>query len=126
MIRSVITKWRHLQFVWASELGTLTCTYNGRTVGPEGNPVITARKEDRFSVRVSPQQRTLIRRAAEQTGVSYTDFILESATERATEVLSDQRLFVLGNDRWERVVAALEAPAEPVPALVALFRNEDL
>lgn len=88
--------------------------------------MIPARKEDRFNIRVSPQQRTLIRRAAKQTGLSYTDFILESATERATEVLSDQRLFVLGNDRWERFVAALEAPAEPVPALVALFRNEDL
>lgn len=88
--------------------------------------MIPARKEDRFNIRVSPQQRTLIRRAAEQTGLSYTDFILESATERATAVLSDQRLFVLGNDRWERFVAALEAPAEPIPALVALFRNEDL
>ena len=88
--------------------------------------MIPARKEDRFNIRVSPQQRTLIRRAAEHTGLSYTDFILESATERATAVLSDQRLFVLGNDRWERFVAALEAPAEPVPALVALFRNEDL
>jgi len=68
----------------------------------------------------------LIRRAAEQTGVSVTEFILESATERATEVIADQHLLVLGNERWERFVAALEAPAEPVPALVELFKNQDL
>lgn len=88
--------------------------------------MIPARKEDRFNLRVSPRQRLLIRRAAEQTGLSYTDFILESATERATEVLSDQRLFVVTNDQWERFTAALEAPAKPVEALVELFRNQDL
>ena len=88
--------------------------------------MIPARKEERLNLRVSRRQHTLIRRAAEQTGMSYTDFILESATERAAEVLSDQRLFVLSEDRWVRFVAALEAPAEPVSALVELFRNQDL
>jgi uncharacterized protein (DUF1778 family) len=51
---------------------------------------------------------------------------MEAATERAAEVIADQHVFVLGNDRWERFVAALEAPAEPVPALVELFKNQDL
>ncbi len=88
--------------------------------------MIRARKEDRFNLRASQRQRSLIRRAAEQTGVSVTEFILESATERATEVIADQHLLVLGNERWERFVAALEAPAEPVPALVELFKNQDL
>ena len=88
--------------------------------------IASARKDDRFNLRASQQQRSLIRRAAEQTGVSYTDFILESATERATAVLSDQRLFILDSDRWARFVDALEAPAQPVPALVELFRNRDL
>jgi uncharacterized protein (DUF1778 family) len=58
--------------------------------------------------------------------VSYTDFILESATERATEVLSDQRLFILDSEQWERFVEALEAPATPVPALAELFRDDEL
>ncbi len=94
---------------------------------PEARHIgVPARKEDRFNLRVSPQQRNLIRRAAEQTGLSYTDFILESATERAVDVLADQRLFLLDDGRWGRLVAALEAPAEPVPALVELFKDEDL
>jgi uncharacterized protein (DUF1778 family) len=88
--------------------------------------VIPTRKEDRFNLRVSHRQRSLIRRAAEQTGVTFTEFIMESATERAAEVIADQHLFVLGNERWERFVDALEAPAEPVPALVELFKNQDL
>lgn len=88
--------------------------------------MIPARKDDRFNLRVSVPQRTLIRRAAAQAGLSYTDFILESATERAHAVLSDQRLFMLDSERWDRFVGALEAPATPVAVLVELFRDDEL
>lgn len=84
----------------------------------------TARKEERFDLRATPQQSTLIRRAAETTGRSMTDFILESATDRAADVLMDQRLFLLNDQSWAKFVAALEAPAEPVAALVELFRQD--
>jgi uncharacterized protein (DUF1778 family) len=53
-----------------------------------------------------------------------TDFILESATDRAADVLMDQRLFLLNDQSWAKFVAALEAPAEPVAALVELFRQD--
>jgi uncharacterized protein (DUF1778 family) len=88
--------------------------------------MIPARKDNRLNLRVTKQQRALIRRAAAQAGVSDTDFILESATERAAEVLTDQRLFVVNDAQWRRFVAALEAPAKPVPALVELFKNPKL
>jgi uncharacterized protein (DUF1778 family) len=68
----------------------------------------------------------MIRRAAANSGVSYTDFILDAATEKATEVLADHRLFMVGSSQWDRFVSALEAPATPVPALVALFRDGEL
>jgi uncharacterized protein (DUF1778 family) len=82
------------------------------------------RKEQRFDLRATPQQSTLIRRAAETTGRSITDFILESATDRATDLLMDQRLFLLNDQSWSEFVAALEAPAQPVSALVDLFRSD--
>ena len=53
-----------------------------------------------------------------------TDFILESATDRAADLLMDQRLFLLNDQSWSQFVAALEAPAEPVSALVNLFRTD--
>jgi uncharacterized protein (DUF1778 family) len=40
-------------------------------------------------------------------------------------VLADRRVFILDDDRWNAFVAALDAPAQPVPALVALFKNKD-
>ena len=87
---------------------------------------LPARKDERFNLRATPEQHALIRQAADRVGRSYTDFILESATERAVDVLADRRVFILDDDRWEAFVAALDAPAQPVPALVALFKNKDL
>jgi len=87
---------------------------------------VPARKDERFELRATPEQRALIRQAAERSGRSYTDFIIESATDRAVDVLADRRVFVLDDDRWNALVAALDAPAQPVPALVALFKDKDL
>ena len=49
----------------------------------------------RFNLRATPKQERLIRVAAEQQGVNVTDFILESACERAEQSLADQTHFVL-------------------------------
>jgi uncharacterized protein (DUF1778 family) len=87
---------------------------------------LPARRDERFNLRATPEQHALIRQAADRVGRSYTDFILESATEKAVEVLADRRVFILDDDRWNAFVAALDAPAQPVPALVALFKNKDL
>jgi uncharacterized protein (DUF1778 family) len=82
------------------------------------------RKGDRLEFRASARQVALLRAAAATSGRSVTDFVLDSATERAAEVLTDQRLFVLDDEAWRRFNAALETPAEPVPALVEFFRRE--
>jgi len=87
---------------------------------------VPARKDDRFELRATSQQSALIRRAAERSGRSYTDFILDSATEKAVDVLADRRLFLLDEDRWNRFMEALDAPVQPVPALVALFKDNSI
>jgi uncharacterized protein (DUF1778 family) len=85
-----------------------------------------ARKAERFDLRATPQQSSLIRRAAATAGRNHTDFILDSAMEKAVDVLADQRLFLVDENRWKRFDAALTATAEPVAALVELFRDRDL
>jgi uncharacterized protein (DUF1778 family) len=87
---------------------------------------VPARKGDSFELRATSQQSALIRKAAERSGRSYTDFILDSATEKAVDVLADRRLILRDEDRWNRFVAALDTPAQPVPALVALFKDNSI
>lgn len=49
------------------------------------------------------------------------DFLLDTATERARRVLKAHSTITLSNEAFDRFYEALDAPAEAVPELVALF-----
>lgn len=50
-----------------------------------------------------------------------SDFVLESALERADSVLVDRQAFRLDARRWNAFMAALDAPAKPRPRLARLL-----
>jgi uncharacterized protein (DUF1778 family) len=79
-----------------------------------------------INIRASQKARELIERAAEVSGKTLTDFLLESATERATEVLLDQRLFVLDSERFDAFLKALDTLPPPPDALRELMRKRPL
>ena len=67
--------------------------------------------EPPLSMRVDSATKSLIDRAADVLGQSRTEFVLSSARERATEVLLNRSLFILGDNDWNAFTAALdEAP----------------
>lgn len=74
-------------------------------------------KNSRFNLRVSAAQEQIIRRAAAATDRSVTDFVLESAAERAEAVLAGRRWFILSEDEFSRFEELIEAPFEPSEAL---------
>ena len=78
-------------------------------------------KDARLNVRLRAADDELIRHAAEQTGQSVSEFLTTSAIERAHEVLSDQRDFVLDEGTWNEFIRLLDEPARPDPRLVELF-----
>jgi len=86
----------------------------------------TPRPEPRsatINLRAGRQQRDLIERAAEASGKTMTAFVLDSATAHAVEVLLDQRLFVLDDERHAAFLAALDHPPPPNAKLKALMRR---
>lgn len=78
-------------------------------------------KDSRLNLRLRAADDELIRRAAEQAGLSVSEFLTSSAIERAHELLADQRDFVLDEDRWDEFTRLLDEPARPDPRLVELF-----
>jgi uncharacterized protein (DUF1778 family) len=68
----------------------------------------------------------LIERAAEVSGKTITDFVLDSATQHAVDVLLDQRLFALQGDKYQAFLDALDAPPPPGPKLKALMTKRPL
>jgi uncharacterized protein (DUF1778 family) len=75
----------------------------------------------RINLRATARQERLIRTGAETTGVSVTDFILDSACLQAEHVLADKRDFIASPKQWQAFVEALERPAQIKPELARLF-----
>jgi uncharacterized protein (DUF1778 family) len=82
-------------------------------------------KTTRLNVRTSPEQDTLIRQAAEASHTTMSEFMLESATARATQVLADRRWFQLESESYDEFKALLDRPAIFKPRLAASLRADD-
>ncbi len=82
---------------------------------------ITSPRSTHINVRVAPEQRSLIDRAAALTHKTRTDFILEAATRAAEEALLDQRLFLVSGEAAAAFQEALDRPGEPDERLRALL-----
>ena len=63
-----------------------------------------------INLRALPEQRDLIDQAAHLLGKNRSDFMLESACDKARTVLLDQVFFRLNTDKLEQFSAMLDAP----------------
>jgi uncharacterized protein (DUF1778 family) len=80
-------------------------------------------KAARINLRTTPEQSTLIRRAAEIQRKSVSEFVLESACRSAESALFDTRTFLFDKQGWKQFNDALNRRAKAVPELVELFRQ---
>ena len=78
-------------------------------------------KSKRFNLRATPRQENLIRVAANRRGLDVTDFIIQSACEKAEQTLADQAHFVLDHSQWDLFLKALDAPPQIIPQIKRLF-----
>jgi len=74
---------------------------------------LKAAKRATLNVRIKPEDRNLIDRAARLLGKSRTDFLLESARRAAQDALLDQTLFKVSPTVYAEFVARLDAPPAP-------------
>jgi uncharacterized protein (DUF1778 family) len=77
-----------------------------------------------ITMRLPTQTRELIDRAAASVDKTRTEFVLESARQRAIDVLLDQRVFHLDQAASEAFAQALEKPPAPVEALRTLMASK--
>jgi uncharacterized protein (DUF1778 family) len=72
----------------------------------------TLRRES-LNLRIKPEARNLIDRAAALAGKTRTDFVLEAAQRAAIETLTDRTLFIVDGDVYAAFVAVLDAAPAP-------------
>ncbi|MDK9725180.1 MAG: DUF1778 domain-containing protein [Sterolibacteriaceae bacterium MAG5] len=78
----------------------------------------------RLGLRAAPNQEALLRRAAEASNKTLTEFILDSACAVAEQTLLDQRYFLVEQAQWDAFNAALDRPAKPDPKLKGLLQHK--
>lgn len=81
----------------------------------------TTTRSARLGLRATPQQEAVLRRAAEVTHKSMTDFILDSACQAAEQTLLDQRLFLVSGSQSQALLEMMDQPAQDNPGLRELF-----
>jgi uncharacterized protein (DUF1778 family) len=73
----------------------------------------TQGRRDTLNLRIKPELRGLIDRAAEMTGKNRTDFVLSAARRAAEDVLLDQTVFAVSPNAYAEFLARLDAPPRP-------------
>lgn len=70
-------------------------------------------KKQRIDLRLTDEDKKMIEEAAAMTNQTITQFLVNSASERAAEVIEQHRRLVLSEESWNRVMDAIENPPAP-------------
>ncbi len=70
-------------------------------------------KKERIDIRLTDEAKTVIEEAAILSNLSVSQFVLSSASERATEVIEQHRRITLCEDSWKLVMDAINNPGQP-------------
>ena len=80
-------------------------------------------RRDTLNLRIKPEERGLIDRAAALTGKTRTDFVLEAARRAAVDALTERTLFAVDAKTYAKFVAALDAPPRPNDRLIRTMQT---
>ena len=72
-----------------------------------------SRKQHRLEARVTPDQKRLIKRAADLQGTTVTDFVVASAQQAAARTIKDFESLTLREEAQDVFVQAVLNPAPP-------------
>ena len=89
-------------------------------------PVSTTKRparRDTLNLRIKPDERGLIDRAAELSGKTRTDFVLDAARRAAVDALTERTLFSVDAATYAKFLKALDAPPKPNAKLLRTMQT---
>ncbi len=84
---------------------------------------VSTTKRETLNIRIKPEVRDLIDRAAKSRGKNRTDFILDSARVAAEDTLLDQVIMTVKAKAFEQFQARLDMPPSPNDRLRKTMRT---
>jgi uncharacterized protein (DUF1778 family) len=73
----------------------------------------SAARRDTLNLRIKPEERGLIDRAAKSLGKTRTDFVLDSARRAAEDALLDRTVLSVSPKAYAEFLARLDSPPRP-------------
>lgn len=80
-------------------------------------------KTERFHLRVTAEEASLIRQAASMKGQTVTKFLVDSATQNANAALIGPQVTVVSEEVYNRILAELEEEPKSLPGLAELIKR---
>jgi len=77
----------------------------------------------RITARVSLSVEEKLKEAAELTGATVNQFLVQAALEKAERIIDRERVIKLTRDDATMLIAMLENPSKPNPALTRAFKR---
>ena len=78
-------------------------------------------KTQRWSIRVTPAEDTIVRRVLADVGMSLNDYVVSRAVAAAIDDLADRRVFTLSAEAWDELQGTLDRPPVPKRKIAALL-----
>jgi uncharacterized protein (DUF1778 family) len=82
-----------------------------------------ARKRQSLNLRIKPEERGLIDRAAKMLGKNRTDFMLDAARRAAEDALLDRAIFTVSPKAYAEFLARLDASPQSSERLLRTMRT---
>jgi len=82
-------------------------------------------KDARIEVKTSKDIKVLLQTASNSLGMDLSSFLISIATQRAKEVLKEDKLLALSNKDWKEFNDLLKEPKQPTDALKELMKQKD-
>ena len=78
-------------------------------------------KTERWSIRVTPAEDTIVRRVLDNAGMSLNEYVVSRAVAAAINDLADRRVFTLSAEAWDELQEILDRPATAKPRIASLL-----
>lgn len=78
-------------------------------------------KTERWSIRVTQAEDTIVRRVLSNSGMSLNEYVVSQAVAAAIDDLADRRVFALPATAWDELQEILDRSAKTKPRIAALL-----
>ncbi len=85
-----------------------------------------AKRRESLNLRIKPEERGLIDRAAKSLGKTRTDFVLDAARHAAEQALLDRTELKVSREAYAEFLARLDAPPRPNARLRRTMKTKAL